>query len=267
MNNTVSKGVFYPYIKDFIALKHNLGYRASGMEIILKAFGRFAKLKNVDGISISESLAKEWCSKRKSEANDTWSHRVNFLRQFCVYLFNLGFDVYIPQKLHSKRDSNFIPYIYSAEEINAIFIAADNLCLYDRHMNGLLFIMPALVRLLFATGLRIGEALNLKTDDVNIESGVLIVRKSKNGKERIVPFTNSLSNVLYQYKSYRDKLPCMKSDFFFIKPNGENCLSLCSVNYWWKKILSKAKIPCRGTVIGPRVYDQGLYGSRFRCDN
>lgn len=255
MNKRILKGVFLPYIENFIELKHNLGYAASSMEVSLRAFDRFAKTKGVDRIFISESLAKEWCAKRKGEANDTWSHRINFLRQFCIYLFNIGFDIYIPQKSPSKHDTNFIPYIYSEEERIAIFNAADSLRLHDRHMNGNLFFIPVLVRLLFATGVRIGEALALKTEDVNLESGFLIVRKSKNGKERIVPFTNSLSRVLTQYVSYRNKLPCIENNKFFIKPNGENCCSLASINYWWHKILAVAKIPRRGMVPGPRLYD------------
>ena len=255
MNKCYLKGVYLPYIENFIGLKHNLGYAASSMEVSLRAFDRFAKSKGVNHIGISESLAKEWCERRKGEANDTWSHRINFLRQFCIYLYNMGFDIYIPQKSPSKHDTNFIPYIYSEEERLSIFNAADSLRLYDRHMNGNLFIMPVLVRLLFATGLRVGEALALKTEDVNLESGFLIVRKSKNGKERIVPFTNSLSKVLTHYDSYRNKLPCIKDNNFFIKPNGENCYSLGSINYWWQKILSMAKIPRRGMVQGPRIYD------------
>jgi len=255
MNKSTIKGVFYPYINDFITMKHNLGFALTGMESGLKAFDRFAKSKGIDRICISEAIAKEWCAKRTGEANNTWSHRVNHLRQFCVYLFNMGFEAYIPQKTPSKKDADFIPYIYSDEEIQAIFKSVDSLRLYDLHMNGSLFIMPALVRLLFATGLRIGEALALKMEDVNLNANFLIVRKSKNGKERVVPFTDSLSKVLFQYLSYREKLPCLKGEYFFIKPNGEDCHSFGSVNYWWKKILSIAKIASRGGVVGPRIYD------------
>lgn len=236
-------------------MKHNLGFVVSNMETSLKAFDRFTKSKGIDHIFITESLSQEWCAKRNNEANDTWSHRINYLRQFCIYLLNLGFDVYIPQKQPSKHDEKFIPYIYSDEEVQSIYNAADSLRIYDLHMNNVLFIMPALVRLLFATGLRIGEALALNTEDVNIDANFLTVRKSKNGKERIVPFTDSLSKVLFQYKSYRDKLPCLKGKRFFIKPNGEDCCSTGTVGYWWQKILSMAQISHRGKAVGPRVYD------------
>ena len=255
MSNIRLQGVFYPYIKDFITLKHNLGYSASGMELSLKAFDRFTKSQGVKEICISEALALQWCAKRKNEANDTWAHRINFLKQFCIYLTNMGFDVYIPSKPPSKKDDVFIPYIFSDEEMQAIFCAADSLRMYDRHMNNFLFIMPALVRLLFATGLRIGEALALKVEDVNLQANFLIVRKSKNGKERMAPFTDSLSKVLVQYMQCREKLPCIKKEHLFIKPNGDNCHDLGCVYYWWQKILSAAKIPRRGTHPGPRIHD------------
>lgn len=255
MKNLTLTGVFYPYVNDFIAMKRNLGFTVTGMELNLRAFDRYAKTKGIDRICVSEAIAMEWCAKRAGEANSTWSHRVSALRQFCIYLFNMGYEAYIPQKLPSKKDADFIPYIYSDEEIQAIFNAVDSLRLYDLHMNGILFFMPALIRLLFATGLRIGEALALNMEDVNLEAGFLIVRKSKNGKERIVPFTDSLSKVLFQYLSYRKKLPCMKGERFFIKPNGEDCQTFGSVNYWWEKILSIANIARRGKIVGPRVYD------------
>jgi len=254
MSNLTLYGVFYPYINDFITMKRHLGFSASNMEISLKAFDRYAKSNGVKHVGISEPLALQWCAKRENEANDTWSHRINFLRQFCIYLLNLGFDAYIPQKPPSKKDNNFIPYIYSDGEMQAIFHAVDSLRLHDLHMNNSLFIMPALVRLLFATGLRIGEALALKMEDVNMEANFLIVRKSKNGKERIVPFTDSLSKVLAQYIRYREKLPCIRGDYFFIKPNGEDCRG-SAIDYWWIKILSIAKIPRRGNEPGPRVHD------------
>ena len=255
MNKTTQKGVFYQHIKDFITMKHNLGFEVSGMEISLKAFDRFAKSKGIDHICITESLAQQWCTKRNGEANATWSHRANHLRQFCIYLLNSGFEVYIPQRKPAKHDEQYIPYIYSDGEIQAIFDATDSLRMHDRRMNCVLFIMPALVRLLFATGLRLGEALALKMNDINLDAGFLIVRKSKNGKERIVPFSDSLSKVLFQYVSYRKKLPCLKSEHFFIKPNGEDCHNTGTIDCLWKKILSIAKIPGRGKIVGPRIYD------------
>lgn len=60
--------------------------------------------------------------------------------------------------------------------------------------------MPTLFRLLYGTGLRLGEALALEERDVNLKEKYLIIRQSKNGTERIVPLSESLANVCRQYR-------------------------------------------------------------------
>ena len=45
----------------------------------------------------------------------------------------------------------------------------------------------SIIRLLYATGLRISEALALKNKDVDFGKRLLNIRKSKNGEERLAP--------------------------------------------------------------------------------
>jgi site-specific recombinase XerD len=42
--------------------------------------------------------------------------------------------------------------------------------------------------MLYGTGIRVGEAVSLKVKDVNLDEQYLIIRDSKNGKERMVFF-------------------------------------------------------------------------------
>jgi len=74
-------------------------------------------------------------------------------------------------------------------------------------MNSMLFVMPAMLRLLYATGLRIGEAVVLLNKDVNLKDNFLVIRDSKNGKQRMIPISESLSSVCKEYARYRDLLP------------------------------------------------------------
>ncbi len=64
--------------------------------------------------------------------------------------------------------------------------------------------MPALIRLLFGTGLRIGEALVLRNKDVNLTDNFLIVIDSKNGKQRMIPISESLAAVCRDYVYHRN---------------------------------------------------------------
>jgi len=252
MNSKRKTGVLLQFINDFINMRHNLGYKSKSMEISLRAFDAFAYREGLNEVIIYRELAHKWCKKRKEEANDTWSHRTNFLRQFSIYLVNIGYEAYIPGKPPSKHDA-FIPYIYSDEEIKKIFEVTDHLRLYDRHANTLLMSVPLLVRMLYATGIRIGEATNLNLEDVNLEKNYLIIKDTKNGKDRMVPFSESLAKGCGQYLKYRNRLP-KHCNNFFAKSNGCKCRA-AGYLHWWNQILHSAGIKHRGKVPGPRIHD------------
>lgn len=121
-------------------------------------------------------------------------------------------------------------------------------------MDSAIIILPALLRLLYGTGLRISEALSLKNKDVNRDDNYLIVRDSKNGKERIIPVSSSLSDVLKEYVKYRNLMPLAISgnDCFFITLSGSGC-NRDHVRKWFRKILSTAGISRDDH--GPRLHD------------
>lgn len=56
---------------------------------------------------------------------------------------------------------------------------------------------------LLATGNRISTALNLKIEDINFEDNIIIIRKTKNRKQQILPLSKSLAEVLRQYLEVR----------------------------------------------------------------
>lgn len=73
----------------------------------------------------------------------------------------------------------------------------------------------AVIELLFATGLRISELCNLKSNLFNLESGILCI-KGKGGKERYLQVVNS--DVIYILKKYKDDFIDIidKTGYFFI---------------------------------------------------
>lgn len=252
MKTKRQSGVLLPFINEFITLRHNLGFKSKSMESSLKAFDAFASQEGLRNIQITELLVRKWCKRRPGEASDTFSHRTNFIRQFGIYLCNLGHEAYLPKNPPVKKVP-FSPYIYSADEMKKIFEVTDSLGLFDKHARTMLMAIPLLVRMLYATGIRVGEALNLTIADVDLNKDYLVIKGSKNGIDRIVPFSDSLARACCQYLKYRTKLP-QKSDYFFTKLNGLKC-SNASYRFWWNRILKLAGIPHRGKIPGPRVQD------------
>ena len=252
-NEYVQRGVLAPLIRDFIVMRNNLGYKSKSCRSSLFAFDRFAREKGLRSITITVDLTEEWCARRPNEAADTWSHRNCFLRQFSVYLSNLGYETFIPPQVTAPRVETFVPYIFSDAEISAIYAACDSLTLYDRHARTHIMVLPALIRMLASTGIRIGEAVNLTNRDVNLEQNYLTVRDTKNGKDRLVPISGSLAAICVQYRKYRELLPS-NSDYFFVKLNGCGCQANGFAR-WWNKILKIAGIKHRGKTVGPRIQD------------
>ena len=78
-----------------------------------------------------------------------------------------------------------------------------------------------LILFLYATGLRISEALNIKISD--IEDGWVKVEMAKGEKQRVVPIAEVAVNAI---KDYLQKRPC-KSEFLFV---NKNCNKLSRVS-------------------------------------
>jgi integrase len=77
-----------------------------------------------------------------------------------------------------------------------------------------------LLGLLTVTGLRISEARNLKTEDVDLQEGLLTIRGTKFGKSRLVPIHPSTRAVLTDYASRRDRCLARRPDTFFVSGRG-----------------------------------------------
>jgi integrase len=213
----------------------------------------FTKRETSQGIT--KEFAEEWSKKKLNEAEINHYTRVSYLMQSSSYLSDLGIASYIP-KLPPYPKSNFAPYIFSKQELNALFRASDELSMSCFFMTSPLISIPPRWRFLYGTGLRISEATSLINKNVNLEEGYLLVKDGKSGKERTIPISESLVSVLKEYVSYREQLPLMKkSEYFFIKLDGSPIKCHESVRQWFIKCLQKAGINYIGRHKGPRIHD------------
>ena len=246
--------VYGLHIKQFIVTKRALGFKYTTGALILNQVDQFAEQREEASSGITTEIAMIWGGERLHESDVYRYDRIRILAQFSSYLCDLGIKSYIPTLPHYPKNT-FIPYIFSQTEINAIFKACDDLSLGNVNLSSDIFSMPALLRLLYATGIRIGEALTLKDEDVNVNDSYIRVKDCKNGKERIIPISSSLVSVFENYLRYRNQLPLgeVKSGYFFVKLNGDKCGQ--RVRSWFKKCLEKANITCIGRNQSPRIHD------------
>jgi integrase/recombinase XerD len=162
-------------------------------------------------------------------------HRALLINKLASFLNEQGIQSYLMRLPVCKMD--FTPQVYSQDELWRLFEAADHFRI-KKGLRQIMF-MPALLRLMYCTGLRGGEALPLSVGDVNLDDQTILVRDSKNGQQRVIPFSDSLVAVLRQYAFYRNELPAclVKKDRFFISLDGKSISRDCfgrwfHVCYW-----------------------------------
>jgi len=245
--------VYGPLMKQFIDLKRSAGYKYVDVEHDCARFDKFAADRNEINISITKELAEAFGKKRANESDKTRYNRIQTIRTFSAYLANLGYSSFIPQLPPLK--STFTPYIFSKEEMKRFFAVCDNLQPTRNHLGSMVFIMPCLFRILYGTGIRIGEAMALRCEDVNLIEKHLVIHDSKNGKDRLVPISDSLAQVCSDYFTYSQQLRSNEcKSAFFVSPSGGSFHYKVPHN-WFKRILYKADIPYSGRSIGPRLHD------------
>jgi len=245
-------GIYADYIKSFIDIKRHCGFKYNTEEKILRLFDRFTVQRKEVYVGISQELALAWSKRRENESDAYRYKRSVTLNQFAIYLSQNGNPSSTSQVPKPKK--TFVPYIYTVTETDRILAVCDSLVGMPIRIDSIGFVMPALLRFLLGTGVRIGEAIDILDEDMNLEQKVFTLRDSKNGKERLLPFTESLCNVLCQYRLHRNRLnPNRVLPQFFITARGRKCSS-GQVYKIFRQILKNAEIPFKGRHYGPNVH-------------
>lgn len=174
--------IFTPYFNSFIKMKQDKGYNVLRTKWIFLEFDKFFASIGIEDPFITSNLIDQWRKTRINDGQRTIYTKYSVWSQFCKYMCHLGHDCYIPRLPKFPGKNSFTPYIFTHQQMEDIFQVCDSLRLYDRRMSTTLFIIPAVVRLLYGTGMRVSEALSLKNEDVDLENHCITLRKTKNGE-------------------------------------------------------------------------------------
>ena len=249
--------VLAPFMRRLLDMKASAGVSAHRTKWILKEFDDFANSERLTDPHVTEVFVRRWRATRVADCESTLYDKYSVWSQLTRMMSRHGCECFIP-RMPKPPKPDFTPYIFTPEQMAAIFTAADNRRLYDIRMGTALISMPAILRLLYGTGMRVSEALSIRNGDVHLDEHYVHLRKTKNGSERIVPVSESLERVLRQYTGYRDRMPLANVSAYdgllFIKPDGTG-VSQGTVYTNFRKLLDECGIPHFGNHHGPRVHD------------
>jgi len=128
----------------------------------------------------------------------TTANAINTIRCFFKYLQSHGISIYVPPI--PKYHDDYVPYLFSDEELSRIFENADSFTFSkSKRFPYIKAEIPMLLRLLLGCGMRLGEAVCLKVADIDFKTGSLTLKHTKKDKQRIVPMHPGLADTLSMY--------------------------------------------------------------------
>jgi integrase len=204
-------------VDDYIQMRRGLGFKLHEANRGLLNFASFLGHRRAPHITIA--LAMQWAQQDSAARPVEWARRLSFVRGFARHWSAHDPQTEIPPwGLLPHRPSRARPYIYSIEEVQQLLQAAKRLP-PTRGLRGRTY--HGLLGLLSVTGLRISEALNLRSEDVDLAKGILTIRCGKFGKSRLVPVHASTCKVLSDYAARRDRfLAGRPARCFFVSKYG-----------------------------------------------
>lgn len=237
---------------DFVREKRACGYRYLAECRELRAFDAYLREIEHGSTDLPKDVVEGWTARRSYERPRTHEHRLRLVHQFGRFLLQRGCAVHLPETRGSARNRKlFTPYIFSSEQIAALLTAADRLppsaLSPMRHL-----VVPELFRLLCCCGLRHGEVLNLRVDNVDLRHGVLTILDGKFQKDRLVPLPETMQ---VRLRRYADRVGHRPSETaFFPGPYGEPYDSTGTYAIF-RRLLRDCGIQHGGRGRGPRVHD------------
>lgn len=241
-------------ITRYIHYRQALGeiFRTNGtiLKAFAKSFGRRQPLVNLPPTQVHRFI------RGTGPLTANWHAKYQALRGFYLYALSRGYVKASPLPTTiPKRPPPFVPYIYTRQELRALFKGS---LVYQKNRSR---INPSTVRtlllLLYGAGLRIREAISLSLADVDLPHSLLTIRQTKFRKTRLVPLSHSLTHILKTYAAHRQRQgDSLNPDRSFFIDSAGKILNQSTIENIFQRIREKVGVRrIDGARYQPRLHD------------
>ncbi len=214
----------------------------------IKNFIIFLQSINVYAIDkVDAQIISQYISylKKHKKSCATISRNLSSMRCFFKYLIMKKVITFNPTTgIKNEKSTSSLPEIMSSQDVDTLLSSPDTTTVLGMRDK-------AMLELLYATGIRVSELLNITVFDINLDVGYVNVKNSST-KERIVPLYPMAVEALRCYLNLsRDKLVDGKSgsDILFLNSTG----SQMTRQGFWKIIKQYARLTKINADITPKI--------------
>lgn len=159
----------------------------------------------------------------------TISRKISVIKSFYKFLYK---NKYISKNFSSSlifpKLNKKLPSVLTESELSKL--------LGEKYLSEISILDKAIIELFYSTGIRLSELINLKINNLDLNSRTIKV-KGKGSKERIVPFGSEAEKSLKNYIQIRDICNVNGIDNLFVDNTGKKLYPV-KVNRMIKKNLS-----------------------------
>jgi integrase len=241
---------FSAKLATFLDFRAARGFKRETYLPHLLKFDRWCAEQRPEYDNLKRELVHDWIDDDNASAYEI-SYRAKTMRQLGKYLGAIGEDVYILPDKYAPIKSPSVPYIFTDLELTSLFAAIDMLP-PKKNEPFLNEIIPTLFRLTYTCGLRPNESRELLTDNVNLNTGEILVTRTKLDKERLVVMSKDMLELANKY-DLRRRVFGNDNEYFFPSASG-GAIKSDTIHSAFNKAWSNADLPSKYPQ-KVRVYD------------
>lgn len=244
---------FAPKIDAMLAYRTARGFKKETPLQNLLQFDCFCAGHYPEADKLTSEIVWGWLGQETLAGSRSFSSRSRTIRQFGLYLNAIHEDAYVlPEKLRMYKPG-FIPHNFTDDELTALFTEIDRLPV-NPNEPFLTEIAPVLFRLTYTCGLRPNEGREILTENVDLNTGEIIITNTKRGKDRVVVMSDDMLGMCRRYDTRRGIFGSGSIYFFPAKDGGAfmSAKIIAAFNRAWTMAVCSPQTPIPPSV---RVYD------------
>ena len=154
-------------------------------------FDHFCAREYPGQTELTQEIVDRWCRQRPTECTNSCVSRVYPVLDFIKYMNKRGMTkIDLPQVPRSVPRT-YTPHPFTHDELKRFFDACDNIKPRRGRLAAIQrMTLPVFFRLLYSSGIRTTEAVLLERDDVNLENGVVSIKRGKGYARRALSEAN-----------------------------------------------------------------------------
>ncbi len=200
-------------------------------------------IKDTESVTKTDILSYLLKLQGEGRAAASISRMLTSIRSYYLYRIRMGEGINDPtESLEAPHVEKKAPKVLSSEQVERLLNAPDVRDVKGRRDK-------AMIELLYASGIRVSELINLKMSDINTE--VKFIRCSGEKKERFIPIGDSSAQAVVQYivNGRNALLKGRESEMLFVNCSGGSI----SRQGFWKIIKKYGQLAGIETEITPHI--------------